>query len=645
MATRSGMVAGWAALVLGAGCASFPALDLRALPAVQSDTELPFEEVLDELEVVVTEEGGAPVIVEREHVQRRVLRAEPLPRLEASYSLSFEEPVRLEARTVLPDGTARPLDEKQRSDRPVSSAGILFSDERQVVWPVPPLPVGAVLEWRTTSTSRAPLLWSTRFRFGPQRTRRFRVSFDLPAAWTLETELLGTSDPGFLIRTESTTDGRRRLVFERGELPEAAVPPASPPAWAWLPTLQARLETWTEHGETKAAFADDRALSAWAGEREAVKAVPTSAIRELVREVLKNVPDEPRAKARALYEHTCRHVAYCAVEIGLGGWIPHSADEVHRLGAGDCKDKANYLKTLLSVAGIRSRTASIFAHDGTPAPFRLYGMGSFNHEILLIDFADGPVWADPTSRYTPFGQLPPRDTGAPSLPNDENGAALQKTPPMDPAEHRRVERYQLELGPQRTARGRYEVELSGAWAAKERARLRDGGKDSLEKAVQQSLGLVSASRVSLDAVPPDDFSTGARLSGRVETTAPVAASAGDAWLFRLDGLSGSELFLPEEDRTLDWVRPWRDTRATRFVLALPKGARVSRLPEPVSIDLPFASFRLAWREEGGALVAERELVWRQQTVGAADFPALRDFAAKVALAEADVAVVRLGGGK
>src|SRR5205823_1734262 len=151
----------------------------------------------------------------------------------------------------------------------------------------------------------------------------------------------------------------------------------------------------------------------WLYEKSEPRSEPTPQIRDFVEKTLAGMPDDPNAKARRLYESVCETVQYCAIELGLGGWIPHSAGEVHELKYGDCKDKANYLHTLLKVAKVQSRTATIFAHNGLPRPFGLPTLGgNFNHEILIIDLPGGPVLSDPTSRTTPFGDLPPSDAEA-----------------------------------------------------------------------------------------------------------------------------------------------------------------------------------------------------------------------------------------
>lgn len=75
-----------------------------------------------------------------------------------------------------------------------------------------------------------------------------------------------------------------------------------------------------------------------------------------------------------------------AIEIGVGGYQPHSASDVFCYHYGDCKDKATLLSTMLKVAGINLDyilidTARGFVNPSLPSAW-------FNHAILAIEIPD-----------------------------------------------------------------------------------------------------------------------------------------------------------------------------------------------------------------------------------------------------------------
>ena len=151
---------------------------------------------------------------------------------------------------------------------------------------------------------------------------------------------------------EALEGDRKVWTFTREHLAATEPDVQGPPLWAVLPNTAVRLEEWKERGETKNAFATPEKLSSWLSEQYTAQAQVSPELVTTVKEVLAGVPDEPEAKARALYEHVCRTIQYCAIEIGYGGWIPHTSPAVQKLRYGDCKDKATYLHALLKVANV-----------------------------------------------------------------------------------------------------------------------------------------------------------------------------------------------------------------------------------------------------------------------------------------------------
>ncbi len=49
-----------------------------------------------------------------------------------------------------------------------------------------------------------------------------------------------------------------------------------------------------------------------------------------------------------------QQIRYVGIEIGIGGYIPHSAEDVYRNRYGDCKDKATLLISMLDAVGVRA---------------------------------------------------------------------------------------------------------------------------------------------------------------------------------------------------------------------------------------------------------------------------------------------------
>lgn len=128
------------------------------------------------------------------------------------------------------------------------------------------------------------------------------------------------------------------------------------------------------------------------------------AIVSKVSELTKNV-ESTEEKARIIYNYVQENTRYIAVMLGIGGWKPYAASEVHRLGYGDCKGLTNYTRSLLSSQGIESDYTIVYGgnkRDIDPDFTKMQG----NHVILSIPRkGKEDVWLECTSQDTPFNYL------------------------------------------------------------------------------------------------------------------------------------------------------------------------------------------------------------------------------------------------
>lgn len=80
-------------------------------------------------------------------------------------------------------------------------------------------------------------------------------------------------------------------------------------------------------------------------------------------------------RLQAITQYLQANIRYVGIEIGIGGWQPHSAAEVFHNRYGDCKDKATLLKTMLESVGIHATWVMVDTRRGgvDPAFPSIYG--------------------------------------------------------------------------------------------------------------------------------------------------------------------------------------------------------------------------------------------------------------------------------
>lgn len=110
-------------------------------------------------------------------------------------------------------------------------------------------------------------------------------------------------------------------------------------------------------------------------------------------------------KAKIIYQYVQDKTRYISVQLGIGGWEPMLAQDVDRLGYGDCKALTNYTKALLDSQNIISHYAVVFAGEERKDLDLDFASMQGNHVILNIPQEGEDVWLECTSQTMPFNYL------------------------------------------------------------------------------------------------------------------------------------------------------------------------------------------------------------------------------------------------
>ncbi|MCM8806404.1 MAG: DUF3857 domain-containing protein [Candidatus Omnitrophica bacterium] len=140
-------------------------------------------------------------------------------------------------------------------------------------------------------------------------------------------------------------------------------------------------------------------------------------LEEVVDELIKGKKNNEE-KIISLYNYVCSNIRYVGLEIGIYGYKPHPPLEVFKAKYGDCKDKANLLKKMLEIAGIKSYLALVNTESQIEKdiPFP----GQFNHAILAIPKEDFYIFLDPTTEVMKYPEIPFYEEGKLTLVCGEN---------------------------------------------------------------------------------------------------------------------------------------------------------------------------------------------------------------------------------
>ncbi|HWZ46483.1 MAG TPA: DUF3857 domain-containing transglutaminase family protein [Candidatus Saccharimonadales bacterium] len=335
-----------------------------------------------------------------------------------------------------------------------------------------------------------------------------------------------------------------------------------------------------------------------------------------------NIPMMDRIKALANFAQ--HDVRYVEVQIGVGGWRPHSAGDTFTNRYGDCKDKATVLSSMLAQIGVKSYYVLVNTERGTFKE-KSPPQARFDHMIIAIALPDAsyshPLAAmyehaklghllifDPTNEWVPFGQMPSYEQDNYGLLVGDQGGEYIHLPVSSPESNGIRRTAKLKLTPDGTLQGDVEEVYKGFNAMGQRRYLQHATDNDRKKIIEYFLGnSVSAFKIdNFELVNTEDHDKD--LIVKYQFTAEhYAKNVGGLLLVRLrvvGELAGG--WDPNKPRhyAYDFPAPFLNT--DQVEIALPGGFKVDELPEPAKASYPFGQYSSKTEIAGNLLKYSRE---------------------------------------
>jgi transglutaminase-like putative cysteine protease len=160
--------------------------------------------------------------------------------------------------------------------------------------------------------------------------------------------------------------------------------------------------------------------------RDILEPATVTKIKDLVKGI-----DNPIEKAKLVYEFVQNKTRYIGVQVGIGGWKPILANQVDKVGYGDCKGLTNYTKALLAAVGITSYYTLVYAKQKINID-KDFATFQGNHAILNIPASElsggNNIWLECTSQTNPFGFLGDFTDDRDVLVITPEGGVIKRTP-------------------------------------------------------------------------------------------------------------------------------------------------------------------------------------------------------------------------
>jgi hypothetical protein len=372
----------------------------------------------------------------------------------------------------------------------------------------------------------------------------------------------------------------------------------------------------------------------------------------------------PLAKMQALAKFVQQDIRYVAIELGIGGWQPHSAAEVFSHRYGDCKDKATLMSSMLSQIGVDSYYVVINSERGSVTPDTPANPFVFDHVILAIKLPDGVsdpslvatvkhprlgslLYFDPTNEMTPFGQIGgylQANYGALVTPD---GGELVQLPQQAPTMNSIARTGKFTVDASGTLKGEVNETRIGDRAWSERMALHQVTKNTdrikpIEDLLSGSLSLYQITKASLINLSVTNLPFGFHYEFQAQD---YAKNVGGMLLVRprVIGVKSRGFLETKEPRKfpVEFDAPVHDSDS--FDITIPPGFAVDDVPPPVDLEDGFASYHAKTEVQGNVIHYTRTFEIKQLSVPMAKVQDLRTFYRLIAGDERNTVVLRLAG--
>ncbi len=355
-------------------------------------------------------------------------------------------------------------------------------------------------------------------------------------------------------------------------------------------------------------------------------------------------------KIRAIGTYV-QKVKYVSIQTGLargGGYRPHPAGMVFKKQYGDCKDKANLMRSMLEAAGISSYLISIYSGDRDyvrqdwPSPLQ------FNHAIIAVRISDTTkaptvldgaalgrlLIFDPTDEHTPVGDLPFYEQGSYALIEAGEKGLLARMPVTPEGTNHEEISVNGTLAASGALQASFSSRAQGQDAAESRRHFEHRQRPDYIKDTERWFGR-SAKGVVVEKVEPvDSFATG-EFKLDVEFNAPAYAQSmqGRMLVFRPSVVNPrNQVYLAEDKRTTPVVLDARSFHK-QVNLKLPEDFKVDEMPDNGSLKTRFGTYRCEFKVNGNELLFTEDLNVEPMTVPASEYSSVKKFFQQVWSAE------------
>lgn len=343
--------------------------------------------------------------------------------------------------------------------------------------------------------------------------------------------------------------------------------------------------------------------------------------------------DDPIEKAKIIYEYMQNKTRYISVQVGIGGIQPIAANQVDKVGYGDCKGLTNYTKALLDLVGVPSYYVHVQSGTDDKVSFEkdFASLAQGNHVILNIPNGEEDVWLECTSQTKPFGFLGDFTDDRDVLVITPEGGVIKRTPAYLNETNLQHMKAEIRLDAAGDVKGTVQIVSKGIQYDNKYYRESFSKKD-LEKYYKTDFWDYNNNLTisSIDITNnKDSIVFSEKITAAIQNYASIQQGA---YLFRVNVFNKNG-YVPKRYRKrtypLEISRGYKDI--DEFTIKLPEGYTLEAMPTDILLEKKFGAYKVNFTKvDDSTLIYKRELFIKAGTYPKEDYKPYRSFRKKIA---------------
>ena len=360
--------------------------------------------------------------------------------------------------------------------------------------------------------------------------------------------------------------------------------------------------------------------------------LPENVIDEVKSLIPNNATDLDKMKI--VYKYMQDKTRYISVQVGIGGWRPIIAQDVDRLGYGDCKGLSNYTKALLEAVGIPSYYAVIYGGRSIKSFDKEFSATEGNHAVLAIPYQEDYIWLECTSQTSPFGYIANFTDDRDALLITPEGGKIVHTKSYTTSDNLTKTNAEIELFLDGHISGIVNITTKGS-RYYYHSRIEDKSLKDQKLTYKESYW-DDINRLEIEAIELSNDRNEITFTENVKLRADKYVKAtGGRLLFTSNFFNRLSYIPPKNRNRISDIKIDRGyTDKDEYILKIPETTSVEAIPRPVEISTEFGTYKYqVTQKEDTVISIKRELVINNGIFKASEYNNYRNFIKSIAKAD------------